>query len=931
MATVDIQSPPVESSRLILPADEIFDRASFARHLKPGTYSDEDKQSIRQELIREISNALNLGKKKIREAGRFEYLISPFAALKLVRSYAYITDCIVQLAMDFSINVLNGDKKLQESLSVLGVGGYGRGEMAPHSDVDLLFLVEDNPSQWVNRVIENALYFMWDLKLKVGHSVRSQKECLHFAKEDLTIRTALLESRFIWGQNDVSVEFYDLLWNNLFKNTGPHFVEDKLQERNERYERQGGNRYLLEPNVKESKGGLRDLQTLFWIVKYLYRIKDIKELVQLDVFSYEEFEKFLSAESFLWAVRCELHDMANRPQDVLHFDAQFEVAKNLGYRDGNGRQAVEIFMQDYFRFATDVGDLTRIFLSKLEAQHKKREPVLKGWFRRSRSKAINLPAEYKEQNGRLSISDPDSFLQDRLNMLRLFETGLKTQMLLHPDAMRLISANLHLIDKNFQNDPDANRIFMDTLLNYGNPERVLRRMNELGVLGRFIPEFGNVVAMMQYNSYHHFTVDEHTIQCIAFLAKIERGELREHLPIVTEILEKGINRRVLYIALLLHDCGKGSQKDHSLYGAKLAKTAAPRLGLDPKEAKLVKWLIKKHLLMSDTSQKRDLGDPKTVLNFARETKSRVRLKLLTVLTVCDINGVGPGVWNDWKAHMLRGLYKYTYAALSIGSPNFPSHFNVQESKKAASQILQSKDWERTEQMLNRHSDSFWQNLETEVQVKIIELLELVEGDDTVFDFTQDEKRGATRVCFVRKSVPGLFPRFAGILALAKVNIVDAKSFMTDDGYITSMFWLQDPNGKPYEMIKIARIKSQISRFTKDFSILDKTLDKPDILKDSGRRKKTGKRFVIPTEITFDNEGSDLYTIVEVDTQDRPGLLYDLVNALHNSSLTVVSATIATYGAQAVDVFYVKNKSGLKIVHQSRLDGLKKNLMAAIGI
>ena len=929
MGIAKTQKPSVDPNRLINPPEEIFEVSEFNDLIKKGKYTDTQKREIRKELLEKISSKLIIAKEKTKEAGRFEYLLSPFAALKLVRTYAFITDCIVQLAMDFSNNIMNGDKDLGEEFSVLGVGGYGRGEMAPHSDVDLLFLINDTPSERVNVIIENALYLMWDLKLKVGHSVRSQKDCLQYAKDDLTIRTALLESRFIWGSNDASNQLHDLLWNNLFKNTGPQFVEDKLKERSNRYERQGGNRYLLEPNVKESKGGLRDLQTLFWIVKYIYRISDVRDLIGLEVISVEEFERFTSAEAFLWAVRCELHDIANRPQDVLHFDVQFEVAKKLGYKDQKNRQAVEIFMQDYFRFATDVGDLTRIFFSKLEALHKKKVPVLRGWFQKTWTKKVKLPSNYAELHGRLTVSDPNSFLKDPLNILRLFEIGLKTELLIHPDAMRLVSANLHLIDRKFQNNPEANKIFMDTLLNYGNPERVLRRMNELGVLSRFIPEFGNIVSMMQYNLYHHYTVDEHIIQCLTFLAKIEKGELQEHLPIVTEILKQGINRKVLYLALLLHDSGKGSGKDHSLYGAKLAAIAAPRLGLNNQETELVIWLIEKHLLMSDTSQKRDLGDPKTILDFARTVGSRTRLKLLTVLTVCDINGVGPGVWNDWKAHMLRELYKFTHSALSDGILNFPPHFNISESKKNAQVILKKKGINLSEEIIERHTDPFWQNLDTEAQVKIIGLLDAVQDEETVFEFTQDEGRGATIVCFVRKAIPGLFPKFAGILALAKTNIVDAKCFVTNDGYFTSLFWLQDLRGKPYETMKIARVKSQIDKFTKNFEMLEEKLSKQDFLTEHSRSRKGKKRIVVPTEVTFDNEGSDLYTIVEVDTNDRPGLLYDLVNSLHKANLSVFSATIATYGSQAVDVFYVKNRSGLKILNDSRLDQVKKQLLKAI--
>ncbi|MCY4185844.1 MAG: [protein-PII] uridylyltransferase [Rhodobacteraceae bacterium] len=921
--------PQVDANRLILDPKEIFDPIDFDKYLVPGNYQSEEIQETRRNLIKDLVEKTTESKKKVREANLFEHFLSPYSALKTVRSYSYITDCIVQIALEFSTNVLFGKSGPESKFSVFGVGGYGRGEMAPQSDVDLLMLLDEKSGEWENKVIEGALYIFWDLNLKVGHSVRTLKECLHFAKEDLTIRTALLECRLVWGPSSTEQLLHDRMWNDLFKGSGPAFVEAKLEERESRYKRQGGNRYLLEPNVKEAKGGLRDLQTLFWIVKYLYRIQDTSELVGLDVLSLEEYEKFISAESFLWAVRCQLHDLAKRPQDVLHFNVQFEVAKNLGYEDMDGRQAVEYFMQDYFRHATDVGDLTRILLTKLEAQHVKREPILRGWLKRARANLqSHLPTDYKEINGRLSIANPDTFLNDKLNLLRLFEVGLDTGLLLHPDSMRLISSNLHLIDQEFIANPEANKIFIGMLLNYGNPERVLRRMNELNVLGRFIPEFSIITALMQFNSYHHYTVDEHTIQCLAFLAKLEKGELKEDLPVATSILEKGVNRKVLYVALLLHDIGKGRNADHSTIGAELAKDISPRFGLDDKETEHVVWLVKHHLLMSDTSQKRDISDPKTVINFAKIVGTRTKLKLLTVLTVCDIMGVGPGVWNHWKAQMIRNLYNFTHSVMTDGSVNFTAYFDVEESKKIVLDKLQKQSFADPDSAISRHGDPFWRSLAPDDQVMFIELLDKVESDETIFEFTRDKIRGATRLCMVRKQVPDLFSKFAGILALLNVNIVDAKSYSTSDGYLTSAFWLQDPNGKPFESVKLKRLSTQVKKFTSDFELLKSTLSQPNALQKTVRLKKTTK-FTVPTEITFDNKGSDLYTIVEVDTQDRPGLLYDLVRTLNNRGITVVSSVVATYGVQAVDVFYVKDKSGLKILSDARLDNLRKHLSDAI--
>ncbi|HLQ19844.1 MAG TPA: [protein-PII] uridylyltransferase, partial [Tabrizicola sp.] len=571
---------------------------------------------------------------------------APRHAQALISAQAALTDVLVQvtLAAAMRLHPLANPTEA-ERIAVLGVGGYGRAEMAPQSDVDLLFLTPWKITPWAESVIETMLYMLWDLKLKVGHSSRTVKDCIRLGREDVTIRTALLEHRYICGHAPLAAELGDKLWGELFKNSGPEFIEAKLAERAERHKRQGGQRYVLEPNVKEGKGGLRDLQTLYWIGKYLHRVPSAEGLVGAGLLSREEFDSFAQAEDFLWAVRCHLHYITGRATDTLTFDLQVEVAARMGYRDTAGRRAVEHFMQDYFRLATRVGELTRVFLTELEARHAKREASLFGIFKMTK----RVKAGYKLVQGRIDVADPKTFLKDKLNLLRVFEEALRTKYLLHPNVMRIVTQNLDLIDDEMREDPEAQRIFLDLLLKHGNPERSLRRMNELGVLAAFIPEFEPIVAMMQFNVYHHYTVDEHIIQTISCLAQIERGELVEDLPLSSSILKGGVNRRVLYVALLLHDIGKGRPEDHSILGAQIARRVAPRLGLDAEECETVEWLVRYHLLMSDMAQKRDIGDPRTVRDFAKAVKTRKRLDLLTVLTVCDIRGVGPGTWNNWKA------------------------------------------------------------------------------------------------------------------------------------------------------------------------------------------------------------------------------------------------------------------------------------------
>jgi [protein-PII] uridylyltransferase len=850
-----------------------------------------------------------------------DFATHPRAARDTVRGYSTMTDGIIQSVLRIATDVLHPNASLTESerIAVLAVGGYGRAEMAPASDVDLLFLTPWKVTAWAESVIESMLYMLWDLKLKVGHSSRTIDDCLRLGRDDFTIRTALLEHRYIGGHEPLAAELRERLHNDLFRDTGPEFIEAKLAERESRHERQGGQRYVLEPNVKEGKGGLRDLQTLYWIAKYIHHVDKAAELVALGVFSREEYQHFRGAEDFLWAVRCHLHLIAGRASDRLTFDTQVEVAKRMGYEDTAGRRGVEIFMQEYFRHATRVGEVTRIFLTELESRHVKRAPMLERIFRRRRK----LKGPWHDDNGRINISDQAEFLADPLNLLRLFEEGLRTGMLIHPNAMRVVAAHLDLIDDALREDREATRIFLDLLLKHGNPERALRRMNELGVLSAFIPEFEPIVAMMQFNVYHHYTVDEHTIQCISTLAQIEREELIEELPISSKILKEGVNRRVLYVALLLHDIGKGRPEDHSILGAQIARKVAPRLGLSAEECDTVEWLVRYHLLMSDVAQKRDLADPRTLRDFAKVVKTRKRLDLLTVLTVCDIRGVGPGTWNNWKAMLLRRLHSETADFLENGAEAVNRAKRESEAKKALRAALDGWEQKDIRTELARHYAPYWQGLSTATHVVFARLLRGLSDDEIRIDLHPDADHDATRAAFALADHPGIFSRLAGALALVGANVVDARTYTSKDGYATAVFWVQDSEGHPYEADKLPRLRKMIEK------TLGGEVVARDALKDRDKVKKREREFRFPTHITFDNEGSEIYTIIEVDTRDRPGLLYDLTRTLAANNIYIASAVIATFGAQVVDAFYVKDMFGLKMHSKPKQEALEKKLREAI--
>ncbi len=899
------------------PPERVFDARSVERRIDALRHEGQAGLSLRNEVAAILARAYKDGDAALRAA----FAAAPRDGRAMVAAQTLLIDGLVSTAFDVADRRLHpaDDGDARESLAVIAVGGYGRGEMAPQSDVDLLFLTPETVTPRVERVIESTLYILWDLKLKVGHATRSIEECLKLGREDHTIRTALLEHRQVRGDAALSERLHDRLWSDLFARSGREFIEAKLNERDQRHERQGGQRYILEPNVKEGKGGLRDLQTLYWIAKYLHRVDQAEELVALGVFAADEYASFRGAETFLWAVRCHLHHLSRRPMDQLTFDMQVEVATRMGYLDHGGRRAVEHFMQEYFLHATRVGELTRIFLTALEARHVKRLPGLTGLFTRRRRPGRG----YRTVHGRLSVRSNAEFLADKLNLLRIFAEALRTGMLLHPDAMRLVAGHLHLIDREMQQSREANRIFLDMLLKQGNPERALRRMNELGVLGAFIPDFKPIVAMMQFNVYHHYTVDEHTIQTISTLAQIERGELVEELPVASGILKGEVNRKVLYIALLLHDIGKGRPEDHSILGARIARRLAPRFGLPAEDCEAVEWLVRYHLLMSDMAQKRDIADPRTVRDFAKAVKTRKRLDLLTVLTVCDIRGVGPGTWNNWKAMLLRRLYSETAAALETGLEDLNREKREAEAKRALRKALAG--WERRDlrRETERHYGPYWQGLSTDTQVVFAHLLRGIGDDEIRIDLHPDDDRDATRACFVLADHPGIFSRLAGALALVGANVVDARTYTSRDGFATAAFWIQDSDGSPYEAERLTRLREMIHKTFAGEIVAE------DALAGRDKFKRRERPFRIPTSITFDNEGSEIYTIIEVDTRDRPGLLHDLTRTLAENNIYIASAVIATYGVQVVDSFYVKDMFGLKLHNRAKQEALERKLRRAI--
>lgn len=839
----------------------------------------------------------------------------PTKGLEVAAAQAYLVDQLLRLLFDLaSVRLHHAD----EPIVILAVGGYGRGEMAAHSDVDIGFLTRARPSAVTQQVIEAMLYALWDLGLKIGHSSRSLDEMIRQARADVTVRTALLEGRLVAGDAALYEEASRRFKAEVQRGTERQFIADKLAERDARHRKMGDTRYVVEPNVKEGKGGLRDLHALFWIGKYVHDVQRARQLVDVGLFTPAEYRLFHRADEFLWAVRCHLHVIAGRAEDRLTFDVQREVAARMRFRDRAGRSAVERFMQFYFLQARTVGTLTGVFLAHLDERFAARGrrfglPTL----RRSPKRLHGFVLD----RGRLALPRDGFFHEDPVRLLEIFQLADVHALEIHPLAMRAAARDAKLIDAH-RRDPRANALFLDVLTSPRDPELVLRWMNETGVFGRFVPDFGRVVAQMQFDMYHHYTVDEHTIRAIGLLAGIENGTLKQDHPLASGILEQIVSRRALRVAVLLHDIAKGRGGDHSVLGAEVATRLCPRLGLSPAETETVAWLVRHHLLMSATAFKRDLSDFKTILDFCETVASPERLRLLLVLTVIDIRAVGPGTWNGWKRQLLTDLFDAAEEVLRLGHKQRGRTERIAAKQARLGEAL-GWDAERFVAHVRRLPEAYWIAEPEDVLEHNARLMDAAGSVPLSIDAAVYPERGATLVTIYAADHPGLFYRIAGAISLADGNIIDARIHTTRDGMAIDNFLVQDSFGRPFDdRSRLARLKTAIEdALANRTRLTDRLVAKP-------AARPRADAFAIQPNVLIDNGASNRFTVVEVNARDRPALLNQLAQALFQSKVTIHSAHIATYGERAVDVFYITDLTGDRLVAPARLRALEKRLLEA---
>ncbi len=885
-----------------------------------------DDRDLRAQAAQHLKAALNEGRAKAEAL-----LLKDRHGRRCAERLCRMEDEIIRILFEFTRAHLYPSQNLSEAerMAVVATGGYGRGLQAPGSDIDLLFVLPYKQTAWGESVAEAILYSLWDMGLKVGHATRSIDECIRQSKADITIRTAILEARFLLGDKALFEELVARFDDQVVRNTAAEFVTAKLAEREDRIRRAGQSRYLVEPNIKDGKGGLRDLHTLFWIAKYVYRVRDASELVKHGVFDKSEYALFRRCESFLWSVRCHMHFVTGRAEERLSFDIQREIAVRLGYTSHPGMRDVERFMKHYFLIAKDVGDLTAILCAELEDSHAKSVPVLSRMMARLRPvkrKRLAGNNDFEVENNRITIARADAFKRDPVNLIRIFRLAQKHNLAFHPDVMRVVTRSLKLVDAGLRENEEANKLFLDILTSKNDPETVLRRMNEAGVLGKFVPAFGKIVAMMQFNMYHHYTVDEHLLRCIGVLEEMERGESAD-AKLASELMGKiqPSHRKLIYVTMFLHDIAKGRPDDHSIAGARIAKRFCPRLGFSQGDTNLVAWLIEQHLTMSSVAQSRDLSDRKTIENFAAVVQSTERLKLLTILTTADIKAVGPGVWNGWKAQLIRTLYYETEPVLTGG---FSEVNRAQRVALAQDEFRAAMtDWpqDELESYIAKHYPAYWLKVDVPHKVAHANFVRTSQKAEktlaTMVGF--DAERGVTELSVLCPDHPWLLSVVAGACAMAGANIVDAQIYTTTDGRaLDTISVAREFDRDEDEERRAGRIADSIEK------ALRGELRLPEVVAAKRAAPKGRiKAFAIEPSVTVNNQWSHRYTMVEITGLDRTGLLYDLTARLSKLNLNITSAHVATFGERVVDVFYVTDLLGAQITSPTRQAAIKRALIA----
>ena len=834
------------------------------------------------------------------------------AGHKAAYERAYLIDQIIRSLYDVALESFfpNANPTQGERLAIIALGGYGRGELAPFSDIDLLFIQGYRPNAWAEQIIEFILYRLWDLGLKPGYTVHTVKEALHWASKDLIAQTSFLEARYLVGDTALHEQLLVGVRRDLFGADvkARAFFKEKIEERDQRLARFGLSRYNLQPNLKEGKGGLRDLHLLRWLSQSQ---KNTDGSTYLDAL---EEKQFTRAEDMLWLFRTHLHYIAGRAEERLTFDLQAELTRRLGLQPKAGLKPVERVMRLYFRNARRVGTLAQSFLIRFTKPSK-------------RNFVKNCDGFLLGNDG-LAISEPDQFKKIPLDLMRIFSKAQVLDQRIGLKTLAQAQKAARTIDQNWRAHPVVNRLFLGILTSPKEPERWLHRLNEAGILGRFLPDFGRIVDQVQFDMYHHYTVDEHTIGAIGELNKLLQTGLEEAPPSLS-ILVENMNRErpaLLFLAVLLHDIAKGRNRDHSEVGAEIAMDIGPRFGFNTDDTQTLSWLVRYHLLMSNTAFRRNLDDAKTIVSFAQQVKNIERLDYLLLLTIADIRAVGPKTWTSWKSQLLCDLYMRTREEL-IG---ISEHNDRDVRTKKTTQWLETELAKKNisdpviKKYIQALSSSYLASFSSKELLHHFHLVNEREKASVRIEFFNDSSKEITTTIIVCQDKKGLVAQLTGAFALAGMNIVNAQISTLNDGTAIDVFALQNALGEPIRPEKFPELEKTIHRVLAN---PDHELAKLPMMPLYANPAVAA--FPVVARVRFDNEASDDFTVIEISGRDKRGLIHRLAKKFAQSDYSIASAKVATFGHRAVDVFYVTDHKGEKIRDSSEIANMSAALFKAL--
>jgi [protein-PII] uridylyltransferase len=851
----------------------------------------------------------------------------------VVRLQSFAMDRIVDLLWQRALAEATALRCPPTPVSLVALGGYGRRELAPWSDLDILVLHgKGAPSPYVRTASEKLLYALWDLKLEVGYGVRDLAACDALAEEDHPARTALLDLRFMAGDRDLYKALERDQLHGLSSAKVERFIQDKLEEMRHRRERFGDSLYLLEPNIKQSEGGLRDLQSALWLARVRFKVGGITDLLNRAVLPEREVREMRRARDFIWRIRNEMHYLARRKTDQLTFDLQPLVAEAMGYRDGEAGTAVEQFMRTYYVAAktvlVGVDAIVDRCLEPLDATGWRtvpppaasigaEKPVI--LLRGKSPRAVERPlegGEFKVFRGRLTVTGSDVLQRSPGALVRLFATADREGLELYPYARDLATHAAVELPEGAAEDPEVSQELLASFNRKGTRGRFLARMHELGVLQRIIPEFANITARRQNDVYHVFTVDVHTLNAVRRLFALRCGDVKEE-PL-TGIMQRMERPLPLYLGTLFHDVGKGSGKDHSVRGTEMAGPASVRLGLDASDAADIEWLVLKHLRMAAIAQRRDLSDPDLIFAFAEEVGTIDRLEKLYLLTYADISTVGPGTWTEWKSRLLKELYEKTYAVLSAGERRpEPGIVEAARRAEAAKALASTAAPEEIERFVTAMPARYFLTEAPERAPVHHRMLHRGRGAAVATYLRSRPKLGECELTITAPDRPGLLATITGVLAAHRIDIQHAEVFSTAPetslrwlaGRALDVFEVRGPEGGAVERERWKAARADLRR------VLMGKEELGDLMARRLRVSMLPTKALpeLKTKIVIDNISSRHHSVIDVFTADRVGLLHTLAKTLFDLGLTVDLARISTEGHRALDAFYVRTGDGQRLV------------------